>query len=513
MASAKPGMDSHQFREKTISSVGWNATARLATNGLKFIVTVILARLLSPEAFGLVAMVTVFVNFAASYTELGFGDALIHKQDCSSAHYSSIFWLNVLAGLLLTAVFMACSPLIAAFYHEPVLIPLTLVIAPQFVLNALKVVQHARLRKHLEFRKLAFIHVAALTASGTVAIVMALSGFGVWSLVAHTLLLTAVTVLLLWLLSDWRPTLVIDWQAVRELASYSANVVGFSSLNYWARHADNLLIGRFVGTFALGIYSRAYSLMMLPLRIVSRSIGQVAFPALSVIQTDQKRVRELYLRVTRSTALVSFPMMVGLLIIADVFVLVVFGEKWAAMIPIVRILSIVGLHQSITTLEGSLYRSQGRADLQFRVGLVQSALTVIAIVLGLRWGLMGVALCYGGYSILSGYVTTAIAGHVVKLPLRRIVLNLLPVFACAVGMGAAVYATDQVLPSALPVLAKLAILITSGGASYLFIIHIAKLNAYVEICDIVAERWQRTVTAKKGMWLGIFRRRGEHSAL
>jgi PST family polysaccharide transporter len=282
------------LRQSTISGMGWSVAARLGRQGFQFAVGVILARLLTPDAFGLIGMVAVFVAFAGIFTDLGFGSALIQKQETRPAHYQSIFWLNIAVGLFLTLLFLVIAPLIARFYDEPLLTPLTMLISLNFLIGSFGVVHNSRLKKGLRFKRLAIVELIAIVVSGVIAIVLALLGFGVWALAIQSVLLTFSTVVLLWIVSDWRPALKFNKGAVRELVGFSSNLLGFSSLNYWIRNSDNLLVGRFLGTSALGIYSRAYSIMLLPLTMVSKTIGQVMFPAFSKIQDDKGRVGRIY---------------------------------------------------------------------------------------------------------------------------------------------------------------------------------------------------------------------------
>ncbi len=485
-----PHISISNYRQRTIGGIGWSVIARLGTQGLRFVIGVILARLLSPEAFGLIGMLTVFIGFASIFVDLGFGSALIQKQDATPDHYFSIFWVNVGFGLLLMLMFMAFSPLIAQFYSQPSLLPLTMLISTNFFIGSLTIVQSSLLRKRLDFRRLAFVDLTALVISGSAGIIMASIGMGAWSLALQSVILTSLTVVLLWILSDWRPVMRFKWTAVRELLGFSTNLLGFSSINYWLRNADKLLVGRVLGASALGIYSKSYSIMLLPLTMISGTIGQVMFPSFSSIQDDKQRVARVYLRITRAIALVTFPMMVGLWMVADHFVLALLGHQWVGMIPILNVFCVVGLIQSIGTLNGNLYLSQGRSDLQFKVGVVVGILGIGAIALGLRWGIQGVAYAYGLYSVLVAYPSIRIAVSLVDLTFSKVFRNLLGVLACATAMGTAIWTVDRVLPPDWPHWASLAVQVPLGVIVYAALVHMFRLEAYRDVRELVREQWR-----------------------
>jgi len=268
------------------------------------------------------------------------------------------------------------------------------------------------------------------------------------------------------------------------------NLIGFSMLNYWARNADNLLIGRFIGTSALGIYSRAYSFMLFPLKMVSRTIARVMFPAFSSIQKDKPRVAKIYLRVITTIALITFPLMTGLWVVTEHLVLALFGSQWASMIPIIKIFAVIGMVQSIVSLNGNLYRSQGRTDLQFKVGLVQSILNVAAFVIGLRWGTVGVAYAYAVYSLLAAYPSISIATALVKLRFVTIVRNLIGISICTAVMGVAVWLCSLWLPGNWPHWGYLLFKVPVGLIIYTILIHSFKVKAYRDLRVLAVEYWQ-----------------------
>ena len=271
------------LRQKTISGLFWSFLSQGGKQASQIIITIILARLLSPDDFGILAMVTVFTNFAMIFSEMGVSSALIQKQDTHDRHYHSAFWLNILVGIGLTLIFMAASPFIAWFYKKPELTPILLVVALNFLFSSFTIIQQTILTKEMDFKSLAIRDIIAVILAGVIGIALAYHGFGVWSLVYQLIAFTIINALLLWILSPWRPKLEFSISDIKDIFHFSAHLTGFNFLNYFSRNIDQLLIGKFLGTQALGYYSLAYKIMLYPLQNISRVISKVMFPVFSKI--------------------------------------------------------------------------------------------------------------------------------------------------------------------------------------------------------------------------------------
>jgi PST family polysaccharide transporter len=478
-----------------MGGVAWSGGTRAVRVVLQLATSVVLARLLTPEEFGLIAMITVLTNFVGVFSEFGLAAALIQRSDLREGHRSSTFWLTLAVGVLLGAGVYAAAPWISAFYDEDRLVPLTHFIAVSFLVASLRVVQAALLNREMRFRAIGSIEIAATLVGGGVGIAMALAGYGVWSLVAQLLAIGVAEAVGFWVASGWRPRLQFDTAAVRELMPYSLNFMGFSVVNYWVRNADNLLIGRFVGSVGLGIYDRAYRTMLLPLTHGSGLMSRVMFPALSRIQTDRGAVKRLYVRAIRSISLVTFPLMIGLLVAADVFVATLFGPKWAEVVPVLRVLCLVGLLQSVSSTTGWLYQSQGKTDVLLRWGLFSGAVTVVAFGIGVHWGFMGVAVAYVIRTVLLTPLSFAIPGRFVGLRLGEVTSALAGTLACASAMGAAIALARTALPTGFPVQASLALQIVGGIACYAAIVIAVRLEAYRDTLRAVQNYWSSRSSA------------------
>lgn len=477
-----------EFRERTITGVSWSLLGQVGGQALAFLFGAILAHLLSPREFGLIAMITVFTGFASVFTELGLGAALVQKQDVTERHLSSVFWVNAAAGSVLTALLIWAAPWVGQFYGEPILEDLTVIVAVVFFIKSLGIVQKTIFQKTIDFRVLSLIDLAAVLTGGATAVVMAWKGWGVWSLVARSILNALVTTLALWSVSVWHPRWLFDWRAFKELIGFSMSLVGERSLNYWVRNIDDILVGKVIGSDGLGVYSRAYKVMLFPLQNVTRVIERVMFPSLSSIQGEKARVKRIFIQMMRSIAFVTFPLMWGLIVTTDSFVLVVFGPGWSAIVPVLKILALVGLVQSVSSLVGSLFLSQGRADLPLKLGLFTKPLIIVGIVTGLQWGVTGVAAGFGLGVSISQYINLRFAGQLVDLRYGEIVRALRGVFMCSVAMAGIVAGVGYFLPSEWPAVLTLVTKVSVGVIAYWLLVAGFGIVAYKEAIRLLRNR-------------------------
>lgn len=481
-----------EFRDRTVAGISWSVASQIGRHGTLAVTTVILANLLTPREFGLLAMITIITRFAEVITELGFGAALVQRKELSPIHLSSVFWVNLGTGVFVTGSLVAAAPLVGRFYGEAILVPLTAFIALTFLVSSAGILPRTLFTREIDFRTIAIVETLAAVLGAGVAIGMALRGFGVWALAAQEVLRAAATTVLFWVYTDWRPSFRFRWAAIQELMSFTLNLLGNRTLNYWSRQVDDLVIGRYVGSDALGSYRMAYDIMLFPLRNISRVISRVMFPSLSAIQDQAAKVRSVYLKITAAIALLTFPLMLGLLATTRPFVLAVFGEQWLPMVPILRVLSLVGLVQSIGTLNGNLFMSQGRTDLQFRLGIFIKSFRILAILIGLKWGVMGVTIAYGLSVWITAYPNFAYAIGLVDMQVTELLWNLAGIFAASAAMAAGVYALSFVLPSSWPLLLRFGTRVASGVLLYGVLVFVFQLESYRNVYALLMEKLSAT---------------------
>jgi len=402
---------------------------------MSILISVILARLLIPSDFGLIAMVLVFSNFVAIFSGFGLTSAIVQKKEVSDEALSSIFWINVGLGALLTLALAASAPLIAAFFSQPRLTPLVVFMSTVFFIASLGNVQNGLLTRRMNFKAIAIVGFCAIGLSGPIAIFLAFSGYGVWSLAWYAVLNICFTVVFLSIYARWVPHFLLGRQHVKGLLGFGANLTGFGFVSYFAENMDNLLVGRFLGSAPLGFYNLAYNLLVLPTYNISAVVGRVMFPALSIIQHDKQLVRDAYVTANRYIAAVSFPLMIWVLVAAPQLILVVYGPKWTPVIPLIQIFALAGLEQSIGTNVQWIFLSQGRTDMLFKLSIFTTGILVISFVVGLRGGVQGVVIAYTVAIFLTAYPIFAIAFRLIDMKVKDALAPLWSVTLAALTLG------------------------------------------------------------------------------
>ena len=312
---------------KSLKGIGWVSFAQIITQIIQFIVSVVLARLLFPKDFGMIAMIVVFSNFINVFQGLGMGSSIVQKKDLDGDHINSIFWIVTGLGLFLTMLMIGVSPIIAHFYKQPQLLKLSMALGMTFFITSLGIVPRSLFGREMQFKVLSLINIIAVSFAGLLAIFLAFKGFGVWSLIYRQIALVTLGSLLLLIIRKWKPTFSFQWSKIETMFKFGINLTGASFTNYFKRNLDNLLIGKFLGAQALGYYNFSYNIMLYPLGRISGVLSQVFFPALSKIQENLSRIREVYKKATFFISVITFPLMIGLFVLAPEFVRAVFKTK------------------------------------------------------------------------------------------------------------------------------------------------------------------------------------------
>jgi PST family polysaccharide transporter len=429
---------------------------------------VFLARLLSPSDFGVIAMAWLVIGFAAMFRGFGTQAAVIQRRELTSALLDSLFWLNVGFGLAIAILMALLAPVIALAMGEPQLTKVLWLLALAFPVVSFGLVQQGLLERASRFRSVALIECCAAFAGLAAGVLAALAGWGVYSLVSQAIVAWIVVTAGLWAASTWRPAWRCSLALIREIAGFSGNLVGFHIFNYFTRNMDTVLIGRFLGATELGYYNMAYRLMIWPLQNIGWVAGRAFFPALSRLQDDKPRLRQAYVRAAAAVFLITAPLTLGLLVLREPFVLALMGERWFKVAELLFWLAPVSMVESVGTTVGLLYLSTGRTDLMFKFGVLYGVAVVCAIVVGLQWGVEGVAAAYCAIALILFWPKLAVAFRLVGLSVPAFLRRLLPTFFAALLMAlfvAAVSEHSAVLVQAQ--WARLVLLATVGAALYI----------------------------------------------
>src|SRR3954452_5172091 len=368
----------------------WAAAGKVIGQVIQFLGTIVTARLLTPDDYGAAAIILPLTAFAAIFSTLGLGSAVIHTRRVTEKLLSTAFWVNAVTGLVLTGLVAALAFPLAEVFDEPVLTPLMLLASLNFTLS-LNVVHTSLLERTFRFKQIALLEtVCSLVSIGAV-VVAALAGAGPFALVLGPLAYTVVRTLLSWCVVRWVPRARPDRASVRELWTYTRGITGFNILIFWSRNADNLLLAGVASQADLGNYSRAYNLMKLPVGQIQVVMNRVLFPALSRLRDDRARLGRAWLRALSVSGVAAAPIAIGMAVAAPSVVEVLFGTRWLGMVTVLEILAVSALPQTLTATVGSLLRATGATDALFRLGLVVSGLRLTAMLVGLPGGTVGVA--------------------------------------------------------------------------------------------------------------------------
>jgi len=471
------------LKSKTLHGLFWSFFERIGQQGIQFIISIILARLLLPEQFGLIAMLLIFMAVAQSFIDSGFGSALIQKQDATSVDESSIFYFNIAVGVVAAGLLCLAAPWIAAFYKTPQLAPITRVLSLNLIINSFGLIQTSLMTKRVDFKKQMKVSMVAAGASGAIGITLAYMGFGVWSLVVQSLCSNIFRTIMLWLIYSWRPIWDFSVASLRGMFSYGSKLL-FSGLI--ATIFDNIylvVIGKMFSAADLGFYSRAKGLQRIPVNNITGAAGRVTFPVFSSVQDDKMRLKRGVRKALTTLAMVNFPMMIGLAILAKPLVHVLLTEKWLPCVPYLQLLCVVGLFYPLHAINLIVLKAQGRSDLFLRLEILKKVLIVITIVITYRWGIL--AMIYGqiATSFFAYYLNSYYSGKLINYPITEQLRDILPSLILTTAMGFGVYMLHYTSFVSQAVLLFLQVI--SGIVVYTLLCYIFKLSSFMEIVAII----------------------------
>jgi O-antigen/teichoic acid export membrane protein len=395
---------SQQLGERSLAAVGWAVVDKFSSSVLSFVVTILLARLLSPEDFGVVAMVMIFFDFSAVLVESGFSTALIREKTISEADKSTTFLFNLAVAVALYGVLFIAAPYIGRFFGQPVLTVIVRVMGLSLIVNALSLVQHTVLIQQIDFKKQAIVRLVGVAFSGGAAIFMAYAGWGVWSLVARFMVLDLITTVLYWMLGGWQPSGNFSRASFRRLFGFGWRILAAALLDKFYFHIYKLLIGRFFSAASLGYYSQASNFTNMVINTLFRTVQSVTYPVLAKLQDDRERLKVGYRKILQLSSFIIVPALSGLAVLAEPVVVVLVGEKWLPCVPMLQLLCLSGLTIHFSTVNLNMLLVLGRSDLSLRLEVLKKVIITLAILSGISFGIYGLIIG----EVLASYVNLLI---------------------------------------------------------------------------------------------------------
>ena len=430
---------SDNLKVKATRGLFWSSVDRFSSQGISFVFSIFLARILDISDYGIVAMIVVFMAVAQAFVDSGFSSALIRKPDLNEEDKSTAFYFNIVVGLACYGILFIASPLIAVFYDEPLLSPIIRVTGLSIVFNSLCVVQRALFTIAVDFKAQAIISLVCTVISGVVGLVMAYNGYGVWALVAQSTSSTFLNFVLLWFCSRWRPITGFSKASFRYLFNFGSKLLVSGLLDTLYNNAYPIVIGKFYNSAQLGLYSRAQGYASLPSSNITGVLQRVTFPVLSLMQNDDERLALNYRRLLRVSAFVVFPLMVMLAAVAAPLIRVMITSKWDGCVGFLQILSLAMMWYPIHAINLNLLQVKGRSDLFLRLEIYKKIFGVLILICTIPLGVT--AMCWGLVvgSVFSLVMNTYYTGKLIKIGFFMQMKDLLPIILNSVVMGGIAY--------------------------------------------------------------------------
>ncbi|NQV05521.1 lipopolysaccharide biosynthesis protein [bacterium] len=465
----QPGAPPGGLGDTTARAVMWNYASFAAGKALVLVTMAILARLLVPEEFGIVGFATIAIAYLAVFKDLGLGGALIQRKDDVEDAADTVYLLNLAAGALLTLITILVAPAVAAFFDEPLVVPLLRVLSFTFVLESLGAVHLVLLRKNLDFRRKLIPDVGRSLIKGAVSITAAATGFGVWALVWGQMAGVIASVALSWAVVAWRPRYRLHRPLVGPLLRFGVPLMATDIQHAIWVNADYVIVGRMLGDTALGIYILAYRLPELLVQSAWRVISQAAFPVFSTIQDDFDTLQRAFVATIRYVQLLVVPMCVGMLVAADQIVAVVFGSQWEDVVPVLRVMSVFLLVASVAYHAGDVYKAIGRPDVLAKLGGLDLIVLIPALILAAPHGLVAVAWAHATVSVLDTTIRLLVARHFIGVRIRTVITQVIPSWTAGAALAGAATAALMLTSGAGP-LVELMAAAAAGAAAYFLVI-------------------------------------------
>ena len=500
------------MKERIFSATLWSGADIFMRQGLQFFVSIMLARLLSPEEFGLLAMLSLFTGIAGLFIDSGFSSALVQRQHITREDESTVFFFNMGAGLFVALGLCLAAPWIdrffdqpilqnktfvtdlnfytvpwlASFFELPVLQSLTYVMAFNLFVGSFGSIQGVLLTKALDFKTMMKIGVVASLLSGALAVVLAWKGFGVWSLALQSLASTLITVVLFWIRHPWRPQWVFSFASLRSLFRFGGFLLLSGLLDTLYTRLYSVIIGKLFSVRELGFYTRADTTQQLPVNVLMNILHRVAFPVFSAAAADKAQLARGMRKMLKMIMLINIPVMLGLMVVAEPLVITLIGEKWLPSVPILQVLCLGGVIWPLHVINLNVLMAQGYSNLFFRIEVVKKTIGVVAIVLASFYGILAMAWSQLLVSVLCFLINAHYTGVFLDYSAWKQTRDLLPYLAVSVLMALAVWPIH--IYSTLTPATELGLMIGSGALFYLLACRLFSLEAFNEFWTLVVRR-------------------------
>ena len=487
-------MSEQSLKSKTVKGLGWSAADNITKMGITFIVSIVLARILSPDEYGLIGILTIFISVFNAIVDSGFTNALIRKKDAADIDYSTVFYTNLVISIVMALALFLCAKPIAHFFERDELVALTQAMSCVVVINALCIVQKARTTRAVDFKTQTKVTLIASLISGIIGIAMAYMGYGVWALVGQQISTQLLTTIFFWIFNKWLPKFEFSWMSFKEMWSFGWKLLVSSLIDTTWKEIYQVVVGKCYSPATLGLYTRAKQFSQIFSNNLTTIIQRVSYPVLSTIQDDRERLKSAYKRVIKTTMLPTFVLMLGMAAVAKPMILVLLGEKWIGCVPFLILISIHGSMYPLHAINLNMLQVQGRSDLFLRLEIIKKFVALGPLLLGIfidiyiMVGTSIITTCFNYY--LNAYYS----GPFLNYSIKEQVKDILPSLSIAVFM-AVIVGGMTFIPISPFLLLPLQIVV--GASIVIAFCEMKKLPEYLEIKDIAMSIINKVISRNK----------------
>lgn len=476
------------LRHKTIRGVGWSFVDNIASSGITFLVGLVLARLLTPAEYGLMAMIAIFIAISNSIIDSGFSNALIRKIHVERVDYNTVFYFNLIISILVYAILYIASPVISVFFKEPVLVEVTRVIGWVLIINALAIIPRTQFVRNVDFKTQTKVSLISSISSGIIGIGMALGGMGVWSLVGQQLSRQFLNTLFLWIYSKWRPVLEFSTQSFKELFGFGSKLLLSGLLDTIYKNIYYIVIGRFYTSAQLGQYTRAEQFNTIFSSNLTSVVQRVSYPVLSSIQEEPERLRQAYRKVIKITMLITFACMMGLAAVAKPLIIILIGEKWLPAVYLLQIICFSGMLYPLHAINLNILQVKGRSDLFLKLEIIKKIIGVFPIIVGIFYGIE--CMLWGSVviSLIAYFLNSYYSTNLIYYPTSKQIKDILPTFVVSLIVASVMWGATFLNIS---VYILLPVQISAGLILALLIYEKLRLDEYLEVRQLVLSALKR----------------------
>lgn len=482
------------LKKKTISGLFWTFGEVIANQGVQFVIQIFLARLILPEEFGLIGMITVFIAISNSIIDSGFSNALIREKEVNQHDYSTVFYFNLITSIVVYVILYFSSPTISVFFAQHKLSLILRVLAITIIINAFGIIPRAILTRKINFKAQMIINISSSIVSGFIAIVLAYKGFGIWSLVFRTIIMQFIQVVMLSIINRWRPSFVFSKNSFEKLFGFGWKILVSGLIDTIYNNLYYMVIGKMYSASDLGYYTNAQKLRDIAATSISTAVQKVSYPVLSCMQNEEEVLKNMYKKIIKSSVYITFPVMFGLAIVAKPLILLLFGDNWSQSIIYFQILCLAGMLYPLHAINLNILQVKGRSDLFLKLEILKKcvAITLIAISIFSKWGIIGLIWMKVVSSVIAFFINSYYSKSIIGYSTLNQIRDILPVLIITLFMGITTYFIGTFVPDYNFI--KILIQISFGSAFFIVTSYMFKIEEFFSILDIMKKMIKKVKT-------------------